>query len=388
MALPSFTVDLRPTRCRSLGAAVWVGLGAVQLLAGAEGLESRALHPRHAPPPGATLFTTLSPEQTGLTVVNHYDDPAMWGARYREFSLGAIGTGVAIGDYDGDGRPDIFVVSKTGPNHLYRNLGDFHFEDVTEKAGVAGPTGAWKQGVAFADVNNDGRLDLYVCRFGAPNLLYINQGDGTFKEEAAARGLALNDASSMAAFCDYDRDGWLDVYLSAPVMRFAWAPGVADAQHWWFGLLMPSCDNVGRYFPLLIAHPRTRPPLDRIALDHLESWFDHLAKAAAHTLGDQASIESFERALSDAPPWPTPSARTWLPPRAMPDSPPSTERYQLGRHATLNQWLYSMAIDDLHVRFSGCTIWWRRSAVGQESIASVVRGLPDPSAFAQMLSGS
>ena len=218
MALPSFTVDLRPTRCRSLGAAVWVGLGAVQLLAGAEGLESRALHPRHAPPPGATLFTTLSPEQTGLTVVNHYDDPAMWGARYREFSLGAIGTGVAIGDYDGDGRPDIFVVSKTGPNHLYRNLGDFHFEDVTEKAGVAGPTGAWKQGVAFADVNNDGRLDLYVCRFGAPNLLYINQGDGTFKEEAAARGLALNDASSMAAFCDYDRDGWLDVFVQTNIL--------------------------------------------------------------------------------------------------------------------------------------------------------------------------
>lgn len=193
-------------------------------------------------------------------------------------------------------------------------------------------------------------------------------------------------------------DRWLDVYLSAPVMRFAWAPGVADAHHWWFGLLMPSCDNVGRYFPLLIAHRRTRPPLDRIALDHLESWFDHLAEAAAHTLENKASIESFEQALSDAPPWPTPSARTWLPPRVMSDSPSAsmststststTERYQLGRHATLNQWLYAMAIDDLHVRFSGCSIWWRRSAAGQESIASVVHGLPDATAFAQMLSGT
>jgi hypothetical protein len=167
---------------------------------------------------GAARFVVLPGEQTGVTAANPYDDPAMWGARYREFSLGAIGTGVAIGDYDGDGRPDIFVVSKTGPNHLYRNLGDFRFEDVTEKAGVAGPAGAWKQGVAFADVNNDGRLDLYVCRFGAPNLLYINRGDGTFSEEAAARGLALEDASSMAAFCDYDRDGWLDAYVQTNLL--------------------------------------------------------------------------------------------------------------------------------------------------------------------------
>jgi len=194
-------------------------LGVAQLVASQpEGLTSRPLAPRPAQPPGATLFTTLAPDQTGMTAVNSYDDPAMWGARYREFSLGAIGTGVAIGDYDGDGRPDVFVVSKTGPDHLYRNLGDFRFADVTEQAGVAGPTGAWKQGVAFADVNNDGRLDLYVCRFAAPNLLYINQGNGTFTEEAAARGLALNDASNMGAFCDYDRDGWLDVYVQTNVL--------------------------------------------------------------------------------------------------------------------------------------------------------------------------
>src|SRR6188768_1149146 len=167
---------------------------------------------------GVVGFTVLPAEQTGLTAINSYDDPAMWGAHYREFSLGAIGTGVAIADYDGDGRPDLFVVSKTGPNHLYRNLGDFHFEDVSEKAGVSGPTGAWKQGVAFADVNNDGRPDLYVCRFGAPNLLYINHGDGTFTEEAATRGLALDDASSMAAFCDYDRDGWLDAYVQTNLL--------------------------------------------------------------------------------------------------------------------------------------------------------------------------
>ena len=183
----------------------------------ATGLSAEPLAARSGPA-ATTLFTTLPPDQTGVKAFNAYDDPKMWWEHYREFTLGGIGSGIAIGDYDGDGRPDIFVVCKTGPNHLFRNLGNFKFEDVTERAGVAGPLGAWKQGAAFADINNDGRLDLYVCRFGAPNLLYVNQGDGTFKEEAAARGLALNDASGMAAFCDYDRDGWLDVFVQTNLL--------------------------------------------------------------------------------------------------------------------------------------------------------------------------
>jgi len=108
------------------------------------------------------------------------------------------------------------VVSKTESCRLFRNLGNWRFEDVTEKAGVGDKGDAarfWKQGATFADVDNDGFLDIYVCRFGAPNLLYMNQGDGTFREEAAARGLAVNDGCIMAAFCDYDRDGFLDVFI-------------------------------------------------------------------------------------------------------------------------------------------------------------------------------
>ncbi|MBE2216305.1 MAG: VCBS repeat-containing protein, partial [Opitutaceae bacterium] len=102
-----------------------------------------------------------------------------------------------------------------------RNLGDWRFEDITERAGV-GDSGAaakiWKQGATFADVNNDGHLDLYLCRFNAPNRLYLNRGDGTFAEGAQPAGLAVKDASMMAVFGDYDRDGWLDLFLQTNVL--------------------------------------------------------------------------------------------------------------------------------------------------------------------------
>ena len=174
-----------------------------------------------------TMFIPLPPEETGVKTENRYADPKMWGELYHEFAVGAIGTGVAIGDYDGDGRPDIFVVSKTESCRLFRNLGGYKFEDVTDQAGVGDKgeaAGIWKQGATFVDINNDGRLDLYVCRFNAPNLLYINQGDGTFKEMAHAYGLDVKDACGMAAFCDYDRDGWLDVYIQTNLLNIAAHP--------------------------------------------------------------------------------------------------------------------------------------------------------------------
>ena len=205
--------------CAWLAAALLAG-PAARAADPAGGIAEKPLAP-HAHPRGKTLFVQLAPEETGVRTENRYADPKMWGDLYQEFEDGSIGTGVAIGDYDGDGRPDIFVVSKTESCRLFRNLGDFKFEDVTEKAGV-GDKGVdatvWKQGVTFADVNNDGLLDIYVCRHNAPNRLYINQGDGTFKEMAHAFGLDVKDASVMAAFCDYDRDGWLDVYIAANLL--------------------------------------------------------------------------------------------------------------------------------------------------------------------------
>ncbi len=205
--------------CAMLAAAMLAGAGA-RAADPPGSITERLLAPhRHAR--GKTMFVQLPPEETGVLTTNNYNDPRMFADLHQEFEQGSIGTGVAIGDYDNDGLPDIFVVSKTESCRLFHNLGNFKFEDVTEKAGVGdkgAAAGVWKHGVTFADVNNDGLLDIYVCRWNAPNLLYINQGDGTFKEMAHAYGLDLVDASVMAAFCDYDRDGWLDVYITTNLL--------------------------------------------------------------------------------------------------------------------------------------------------------------------------
>jgi hypothetical protein len=119
--------------------------------------------------------------------------------------------GVAVLDYDGDGREDLFVVGGDG-NRLYRNRGDGIYEDVTQKAGVGGQAGEGVGALAF-DYDNDGRMDLYVTYLYRPNLLYRNRGDGTFEEVGAKAGVALNDYCTSAAAIDYDRDGRPDLYV-------------------------------------------------------------------------------------------------------------------------------------------------------------------------------
>ncbi|WP_229688811.1 VCBS repeat-containing protein [Puia dinghuensis] len=134
------------------------------------------------------------------------------------------GGGVGIGDFNNDGKLDLYFTGNQVANKLYLNKGDFHFEDVTAKAGVDGG-GKWCRGVAVVDINNDGLLDIYVCATIKPdarqreNLLYINQGvdsDGVphFKEMAREYGLADSGYSTQAAFFDYDNDGDLDVYIA------------------------------------------------------------------------------------------------------------------------------------------------------------------------------
>ena len=126
------------------------------------------------------------------------------------------GGGVAAGDVDGDGRPDLYFTSNLGSDRLYLNRGGYRFEDATARAGVAGPTG-WKTGVTMADVDGDGRLDIYVSTVSyrglrGHNALYINNGDGTFTDRAHDVGIDFEGYATQAAFFDYDGDGDLDLF--------------------------------------------------------------------------------------------------------------------------------------------------------------------------------
>ncbi|MDQ8187824.1 FG-GAP-like repeat-containing protein [Pelagicoccus sp. SDUM812002] len=178
--------------------------------------EKAPLAPRSTPA-GETLFSKLTPGEIGLAGKNAYADPEMWGEKYGEFQGGAVGTGLAAGDIDGDGLVDLFAVTKTGPNRLYRQVAPLQFVDIAAQSGVMGGE-SWGTGCSFADIDNDGDLDLYVCQFDAPNLLYINDGNGKFTEAAAAAGIAVQSGSVIGAFEDYDRDGDLDLFLLTNVL--------------------------------------------------------------------------------------------------------------------------------------------------------------------------
>ena len=179
---------------------------------------------RSVAPAGGKPFTVLPAAATGVDVPNVYNDPRMWGDRFREFTLGALQTGVAVADFDRDGRPDLFAVSKNGPCALYLQIAPWRFENRAAAAGVEAAEPAPKVGVTAVDLNQDGWPDLYVCRYDAPNLLFVNNRDGTFTERAAEYGLALKDASVHAVFADYDRDGDLDAYLVTNILDFAKSP--------------------------------------------------------------------------------------------------------------------------------------------------------------------
>lgn len=128
------------------------------------------------------------------------------------------GGGVAVGDINNDGYPDVFLTSNQGENKLYLNGGNFRFRDISHQAGITGKS-SWNTGATMADVNGDGLLDIYVCAvvgingFSGHNELYINNGDNTFTEQSKSYGLDTQSYSSSAAFFDYDLDGDLDLYV-------------------------------------------------------------------------------------------------------------------------------------------------------------------------------
>lgn len=168
-----------------------------------------------AVPAGPVLFDRMTPERTGITFANNLpESPEFNILNYLYYYNGG---GVAVGDVNGDSLPDLYFSSNLDSNRLYLNKGDFKFEDVTARAGVGGPPG-WKTGVTMADVNGDGRLDIYVSAVSyltmkGRNMLYINNGDGTFTDRAASYGVAHAGYSTQAAFFDYDDDGDLDMFL-------------------------------------------------------------------------------------------------------------------------------------------------------------------------------
>lgn len=162
------------------------------------------------------LFSLLNEQETHLSFINWVEDEPDF--NILEYLYFYDGGGVAIGDVNNDGLLDIFLTGNQVPNKLYLNRGRFRFEDISDKAAVGGSDNEWSTGVTMADVNGDGWLDIYVCQVNykskkGHNLLYINNQDSTFTEQAAAYGLDFEGLSTQAAFFDYDRDGDLDLYL-------------------------------------------------------------------------------------------------------------------------------------------------------------------------------
>ena len=164
----------------------------------------------------STLFELLSSEKTKIDFINNITYTNEFNIyTYRNFYNGG---GVGLGDVNNDGLLDIYLTANQLPNRLYINKGNFVFEDVTETAKLSGNR-AWSTGVSMVDINSDGWLDIYVCNSGdvygdnRQNEFFINNGDGTFSENAEEMGLADSGLSTHAAFFDYDKDGDLDVYL-------------------------------------------------------------------------------------------------------------------------------------------------------------------------------
>jgi hypothetical protein len=208
----------------------------------------QGIFPRPGQPPSAPasheppLFTDIA-AAAGITFRHET------GGRSPLTILQTAGAGCAIFDYDGDGRPDLFLVNgmfldgrprDQQPHHaLYHNDGGGHFTDVTARAGVGGPS--YGMGCAVADYDGDGRPDLYVTAYGG-NTLYHNNGDGTFTDVTARAGVRAGGWCTSAAWADYDGDGDLDLYVGR-YLRF----GRQSKQFCRIGTVDLACPP--RYYP-------------------------------------------------------------------------------------------------------------------------------------------
>jgi hypothetical protein len=157
---------------------------------------------------GKPGFTPLDPSTTGIRFQNEVSDSLLLGNRM----LGQ-GAGVALGDVDGDGLPDVFLAKTQGCSALYRNLGGWKFEDITKSAGV-GACDRHSTGAAFVDVDGDGDLDLILLSTTGPNAIFLNDGHGHFTERRDLGLDSIGNGGTTLTMADVDGDGWLDLFVA------------------------------------------------------------------------------------------------------------------------------------------------------------------------------
>lgn len=166
-------------------------------------------------------------------------------------------------------------------------------------------------------------------------------------------------AAAMQALPQVLGERWPQAYLEAPLLRFAWAPGVLGPG-WWFGVLMPSCDRVGRYYPLWLGQSAARLPHDSAGLARLATWYDAAGRACLQTLDDGATLSGFEAALVAIEPW-TDAGQS---------SSPWADAMQ------------ALAGDALAERLAGQGVWW---TAGEPQALHCVAGLPDTTCTSWLL---
>ncbi|HEY9047524.1 MAG TPA: VCBS repeat-containing protein, partial [Ohtaekwangia sp.] len=173
-------------------------------------------------PAEPTLFQLLPASVTHVDFQNRLTEALNTNVLLYEYFYN--GGGIAAGDLNGDGLDDLYFTANMAADHLYLNNGSMQFTDITRQCGIQTRNGPWKTGVTMADVNGDGKLDLYICYSGnlkperRVNELYINYGNNEqgipqFKEEGRQYGLDSPATSTQGYFFDYDRDGDLDMFL-------------------------------------------------------------------------------------------------------------------------------------------------------------------------------
>lgn len=175
------------------------------------------------------LFEKIEVDQSGLKFNNEIKHDLTTKSNLFDYDFFYNGAGVGVEDINNDGLKDVFFCGNQVPNKLFLNKGNMVFEDITESANI-NVNKNWSSGVAFADVNNDGWMDIYVSQ-GGPytrdrrhNILLINQKDNTFKEEAAAYGLDDDAISTQSAFFDFDKDGDLDCIVMNESEYYGYPP--------------------------------------------------------------------------------------------------------------------------------------------------------------------